>query len=314
MTSRSRFSAVLGCAIALSALFVSPALAEPEMPCIVPVLSTDGGSGLAGTALTLSGKDFGQGEVVQLKWNAQGQSSPDAPVIGTATGPTFSVAVTVPEAATDGHYWIVAITASDQTFNAAMDFYVGDPAPAEAAVETPAAPQRPSTDVGAEAEPPTHERQGKWVPELGPKPVRSAPKTDELPAPSAGTAREPELDGRAHASVGTPISARPRAVPSSLATSAPAGGAPMPLAVVWNREPLDIGATETAGDAPTSIERSDGPVSARSSAPGVDAALATGVALLALGSVLLFGGFFLVELLRRGDPVSAEDGEEDIWA
>ncbi|MGH9151939.1 MAG: hypothetical protein ACRD03_06010 [Acidimicrobiales bacterium] len=62
-------------------------------------------SGAPGTKLTAKGTSFASGRA-ELRWNAL-----DGPLLGSATGPDFSVEVTVPDVA-DGLYAVVGIARS----------------------------------------------------------------------------------------------------------------------------------------------------------------------------------------------------------
>lgn len=63
-----------------------------------PQLSLRSQSGLAGRPVTVDGSDFAAEGPVELHWDSEA-----GPLLGTATGPTFSTEITIPEASPGGY-------------------------------------------------------------------------------------------------------------------------------------------------------------------------------------------------------------------
>jgi hypothetical protein len=87
---------------ALSVIGAAGALACVRQPLVVVQPQS---SGPPGTRVTVAGTGFSD-DRTELRWNGQ-----DGPLLGTATGPEFSVPVTIPEAP-GGLYSLVAVLRS----------------------------------------------------------------------------------------------------------------------------------------------------------------------------------------------------------
>lgn len=94
---RSAIAAAAGCMIAVGAW------AGAAWACTaVASVDVEGRSGAPGSKQVVKGLAFGDGEV-ELRWNA-----PDGALLAKATGPAFSVPVTIPESA-PGVYYLVGV-------------------------------------------------------------------------------------------------------------------------------------------------------------------------------------------------------------
>jgi hypothetical protein len=127
VTAEGRLPRALSVALAILAVAAcGAAVAWACTPSAFISVQGAGGQdfGPAGSQATVQGSGFSDGAKVQIRWN-----SADGPTLATATGPRFSVAVTIPANAADGVYYIVA-TAVDSEGNprqAPAPFRVGEP-------------------------------------------------------------------------------------------------------------------------------------------------------------------------------------------
>ena len=75
-----------------------------------PVVSPQPASGTAGSVVKLSGASFRADAPVEVFWGAVG-----GPRLATATGPTFTVSITVPQAAPGVHYIVAESSGGNAT-------------------------------------------------------------------------------------------------------------------------------------------------------------------------------------------------------
>jgi hypothetical protein len=169
-------TALLG-ALGVVATFAALAYAcTPQAYIDIP-----GASGPAGTSVTITGRAF-VAAPVEITWSGGG-------VLGTATGPDFTVTVQIPEAA-PGVYYISAMgrdTASGVIGRATRAFEVVAP-PAPTVVETPAA-QAPVATAQLETSGATRPRSSATRGERGQRADARTPQKAEAAAPVAETPR-----------------------------------------------------------------------------------------------------------------------------
>lgn len=277
------------------------------------------GSGLAGSSARVSGSGFvAEGEAgaaaapVQIRWNSTG-----GPVLATATAPSFSTAVTIPEGAAARTYYVVAVQRqADGSIvrQASAPFTVTAPAGQTAPATASPAPQpqpqpQPSTGSQPEAAP------APAATESTPAPAQASPAPAAAPAAAAPAARRQVAAAPAD-------TARTRSAERSIAggDGGPPSGSPAVDPAAPPAEPPAAPA-EPAAQAPAASPRSasadvwsgfgSGSLSGGPSLIGSPAAsppgnsLGLGVGLLALGTVGLLGGA-LVGVRSRRRPAVAE--------
>lgn len=151
---------VLGSLGGLAILLASASLAWACVPRGAVAVSP--GSGPSGTTLTVDGSGFPDREKVDIRWDSSTGAK-----LGEATGPDFSVQVTIPSAAPGVHYVKVATTGEHATHSeAAAPFEVTAPPPPPDPEPTPT----PSPTA---------------TPAPGPTPTPAlSPASDPGPAPS----------------------------------------------------------------------------------------------------------------------------------
>ena|GEM_PF-6143488 len=288
-TSRRFLSFVAPLAVALGAMGFAWAC-NPN-----PWIKLDPEAGISGTQVTVTG-DLLKESRVELTWQSY-----DGPVLGEATGPKFSLTITIPEAE-DGSYLVLA-QAWDAEGNR-MD----ERANAVFTVESEAAPPPPSNEEpppagGGEPKPDNPPARGNDNPDRGARGDRGS-------RPAAGGAPSGRFSGPSTAvttAMGPVFEASlppdpGRRVPGRSAAGRLFGEAPVPAEL----------------DSQTATEMWSGLREGRSASvsdPLVDAGspeartpmLVAGIILLALGLLGVFGGFLVAEVRRRRAGSEAED-------
>lgn len=280
--------------------------------------SIDPGSGAAGTRATVTGERFAPGPV-EIRWNTTG-----GPLLATATGPDFSVAVTIPSATPDV-YSVIAISKQGNTVlgQASTAFELtattterggyssggseGDGATGSAGTTASgSASARPSANGGAPggaSDPATSSEQGDaaFPAEQGSADAQPvAGRASAVPAGSAGAA---------------PAGSRGR--PAAVDSAATRGGAPADAArsSATASGPVAAGADDTQRDAAGPSARTvwGDPASGfeagrtqrgvslldHQGAPGGPSPVALGATALSVALVALFSGFAVAEARRR---------------
>lgn len=298
------------------------------------------GSGRAGDRVTVSAKSFTQAPV-QLRWGSN-----TGPLIGIASGPSFSVAVTIPQSE-PGVHMIVAVGPAGR---ASAPFEVVKPSESGGETTTPGGE---TTTPGGETTTP-----GDGKPAPGTSPPGSSPGsgTGSESTPGTGTSGSPgaATDGQTTTGGGstdatTPGRSRSDRGPDDAGRDRSSGGvtnpAPGNVTMPSGREvfagsvpgpatragtatsPTLTGPSETAsagrfweaplaigGGADTTAQPATGRDSAVSSLgdPMLDGGgpaqspLVIGVALFGLGLVAMFAGFLVAVVRRRRGPAEAE--------
>lgn len=283
------------------------------------------GSGLAGSTARVSGSGFvAEGEAgaaaapVQIRWN-----STSGPVLATASAPSFSTAVTIPEGAAARTYYVVAVQRQGDgsiVRQASAPFTVTAPAGQTAPATASPAPQpqpqpQPQPEPSTGSQPEAAPAPAPAATESTPAPAQASPAPAAAPAAAATAARRQMAAGPAD-------TARTRSAGRSIAggDGGPPSGSPAVDPVAPPAEPPAAPA-EPAAQAPAASPRSasadvwsgfgNGSLSGGPSLIGSPAAsppgnsLGLGVGLLALGTVGLLGGA-LVGVRSRRRPAAAE--------
>lgn len=281
------------------------------------------GSGLAGSTARVSGSGFvAEGEAgaaaapVQIRWN-----STSGPVLATASAPSFSTAVTIPEGAAARTYYVVAVQRQGDgsiVRQASAPFTVTAPAGQTAPATASPAPQpqpQPQPEPSTGSQPEAAPAPAPAATESTPAPAQASPAPAAAPAAAATAARRQMAAGPAD-------TARTRSAERSIAggDGGPPSGSPAVDPVAPPAEPPAAPA-EPAAQAPAASPRSasadvwsgfgNGSLSGGPSLIGSPAAsppgnsLGLGVGLLALGTVGLLGGA-LVGVRSRRRPAAAE--------
>ena len=124
----------LGIIGALAAVLASVSVAWACVP--QASLSVTPTSGPAGSTVTVNGSGFPAGETAEVRWESK-----TGPVLATATGPTFSVRITIPSAAPGVHYISGAVVGEHRDHSATVAAFritvPGAPPPAPGGGTTP---------------------------------------------------------------------------------------------------------------------------------------------------------------------------------
>lgn len=181
-----------------------------------PTLGLSSNSGPAGSPLTLTGALFPADAKVNVYWGGEG-----GVLVGTGTGPSFSIDTTVPANAAAGVHYVVATTGGTQ---ASRPFRVASASASTAPAEEPAG-ERAQSDMPLSAA----------TPAVAPaeEPAPAAPAAPAAAAPAAAPART------AAASRPAPVrapAANPVAAPAPAAVISPTPG-PTPQAALPSAAP-----------------------------------------------------------------------------
>lgn len=284
-----------------------------------PSLTVTPGFGRAGSQVQVTGKSFTPAEPVEVRWNSTG-----GPVLGRGTPGadfSFSVAVTIPEKAAGGVYYIVA-TAPNTRAQASFEVRTA----AAAAADPSTAPENQTSASGSGAETTssnggqtsastsggnaTAAGAGEQSGDLGfADQPQTSPDASVTAAPAAQTASAPARSaGAAPAGSAQPRPAGTPAPDAKATTASPASPALDPNAAASTPALDDETASLTprsatadlwsgfnAGDAGSLAPGLEGP------APASDATtpLAVGVGLLSAGLVAMGLGFGAAEVRRK---------------
>lgn len=227
-------------------------------------------SGTAGSTINISGALFLADTPVNVYWNSVGGT-----LLGTATGPNFSLSATVPANAGVGVHYVVGTAG---TFQASTAFRVtAGTAPAAAPAETPG-------DV-AQSDLPLSAASPAAAPAEAAAP---APAPARAPA-SARSVATPRTPAPAVASTPAPASS-----PAAVATPAPAAAspvaAPAPIVVAPVQPAIPAAAPADRWNGLREGERAQPSMSMADSKSGSsDTGQVLALALLGVGSLLLLG-------------------------
>ena len=241
-------------------------------------------SGTAGSTITISGALFLADTPVNVYWNSVGGT-----LLGTATGPNFSLSATVPANAGVGVHYVVGTAG---TFQASTAFRVtAGTAPAGAPAETPG--DVAQSDLPLSAASPAAAPTEAATPAPAPAP---APARAPTSARSVATARTP-----APAVASTPA---PASSPAAVATPAPAAAppvaAPAPVVVAPVQPAIPAAAPADRWNGLREGERAQPSMSMAASRSGSsDTGQVLALALLGIGSLLLLGFGAVVLAGRR---------------
>lgn len=304
----------VGVGAAMFALALGGASVAWACASIQPKVSSQGtSSGPAGSQITLTGRDFAPGRV-EIRWNTlTGQ------MLGEALGPSFSVSVTIPNAAVGMHYILAVPSVGNR---ATMPFEVTAPARQGTGSSGATGSTGATTSAGEEdstASNTSGNSSGVDNSTAGSSTTGSDGQTSTEGSASGSTTatssseqakvatREPNTAATSSpraASVGTPAPQRqsPAASANPAVVTTPAG-----QAVFGGSSAPSIEAPSTAsvsGDTWSGFGASAKPslladeVTASESAP-TSSASTVGVALLGGGLVALFAGFAAAESARK---------------
>lgn len=289
MRARSRLTTI---AIALlSMLVVGVGLAWACTPAEGGVDET---SGKPGSQTTFTGRYFAPNEPVEVRWNEAYENSDSAPLLTTAQADDNGVlgfTVTIPQDE-PGAYWIVVRGPGGQTSASGQTGSMR--AQAEYTIEGAAAPAEPEEAPPAEEEPEasTEPRpSGNSSPGDGREPGASADRSTETSAFGGTPLRQNDL-----AAAASSISPSRDRVPGRLGEKDPARlpadalrhDPPMAEVPPWN-------AVTEEGDA----NRAPSLVPVTNAGAGPLSQFAVGAALLGVGLVAMFAGFFVAEIRRQ---------------
>lgn len=280
-------------------------------------------SGPAGSRVTVEGTDFGPG-VTEIRWNS-GEK------LGQATGSTFSVEVTIPNASPGVHYIVASEAVGTGTSSAAFEVTQADspsksttndlrstgrttgaatgsdesPSPAgtggssSASTQTTSNTSQPSTSGATQIQGPS---QSDNVDSATPTPVQEG-AVSNAPAPVSGTTGVAAQTASAPLAPTQPASANPPAVvaPSGQVVF---GASVAPTATIEEAKSV-ASANTVSGDtwsgfgAPTRSSLLTGANPAISQSGAAGSAPTLGLSLLGSGLVALFAGFAVAETRRK---------------
>lgn len=308
------------CIVLLGAMGVLAATAALAWACTPQsFINLNPTSARSGDTVTVTGKGFISGPV-EIHWNGT-----NGPLLTTATGPSFTVNVTIPSTG-PGTYYVqgVARTGDGAIIGNAVRALQVQAAPAASpspktsapATNNAAAAPAPSSKPTATAPTRTH-AQGQKSPVSHARPVASnhpsisrssASHSDHAPAPSTPAIAKGKSGQAVFADSLPPV-------PSAAKSATSLGG--------WHpfnqsHIPSLVGGP-AAGHATTGNPRSglSGGIhpTGKAITGGSGSQLAIGAGVLGLGLVLLFGGFAIAEVRRRRVPaglgsVTTRDGDD----
>lgn len=280
-------------------------------------MALDQTSGAAGAQVVVSGSAFETDGPVEVRWG-----SARGPILATATGPSFSTAVTIPQAS-PGVYAIIAVgyDSSNVRAGTAPATYeltgppaaAADPAPAE---QAPAATADPAPAAAPVAQAPagsTPTRTAASKPKSSP--AKKAPAS--RPAASKPVVKAPARSQQTAAS--KPSSVNPPVV-QTRSGRAVFGGSVAPVveerAVARaDRKPAAKKAAVTPAKAPQqaavkpvakspALLPSASDPQVQTSSPG--STLMIGIGLLGIGLVAMFAGALVAQTRRRRAPVAEQ--------
>lgn len=285
------------------------------------VLGDGRSSGPVGTKVMVNGTDMGTGPVT-IRWN--GRTGME---LGQASGPSFSVGVTIPEAPAGVHYIVAAQTLGSTT--ASVAFEVTDHSEPSSGGKTAPSGGRTTTSAnGAEDEPTpsTASRPGTAPVATEESGNRDRPETSAATQPPASIGVEVAASPTTSPGVSSTASVGSAPVASTGATPAPparaAASSANPAALVAasgqvvfggsQAEAVDPGAGVLTGAAgtvtgdtwsgfastatPSLLEHA---LAGHPSPGGSPSVPAVGIALLGAGLVAVFAGFALAEARRK---------------
>lgn len=223
-------------------------------------------SGTAGSTINISGALFLADTPVNVYWNSVGGT-----LLGTATGPNFSLSATVPANAGVGVHYVVG---SAGTFQASTAFRVtAGTAPAVAPAETPG--DVAQSDLPLSAASPAAAPAEAAAPARAPASARPV-ATPRTPAPAVASTRAP-----------TPS---PAAVATPAPAVAPPLAAPAPVVAAPVQPATSAAAPADRWNGLREGERAQPSMSMADSRPSSsDTGQVLALALLGIGSLLLLG-------------------------
>lgn len=276
-------------ALVLGWLAAAVAVAGAAWACTpYAAISVSPQQGPAGSQLTVEGRAFRNSHAVEIRWG-----SADGPVLATATGPSFSAPVTVPDA-DPGVHTIVALQRTSHGSatggRGAAQFEVTEAAAAAGQSPAPAPGQAPAPAPAAQ-EPP----------------ARAA---DPAPAPAGGAERRAEAAPSGAPARGEAPAPPPAVVPATAAEPDPAPPAPVEPAATAEAAPRPGAALfgnlwdgfASSGASPARARPGD---ASAVPAQGTSSPLALGAVLLSLGlTMLAFAGGLAHVSGRRAVAIS----------
>ncbi|HUP71177.1 MAG TPA: hypothetical protein VM142_15395 [Acidimicrobiales bacterium] len=323
---------VLSASVAVVVVVLAPAIAGA---CVQARATLKNGqsAGLVGTTVGVDGTGFGAGPV-EVRWNSRTGAK-----LGDATGPDFSVDVTIPEAPVGVHYIMVSQTLGSATSSVAFEVTEAPQSASPASGTSPTAGRTSSAASGADEDSPAAASagattQGSSGTEKGAHPTTAVQGSTEggriegQPTASASTpptvARSDEARDTA---VVVPVTAQ--TTPSTVAAGAPSpatarAASANPAALTTASGQVVFGGSEAEAPSapePGVVSASAGTASgdtwsgfasetkpslllddnlvADAAPNGKGSAPALGVGLLGSGMVAMFAGFAVAELRRK---------------